>query len=212
MSSAANPQRAPSDTPATIVVQQPRSSRWLCRLGWAGFLFCGLYLVYQSVAVQDYFDTSEGLIEKYHSGSKEATDKIAVIRIEGVIAEGDGDAKRQIDRVRNDEHVRAVVVRVDSPGGTVTGSDYLYHHLRKLREEKKVPLVVSMGSVAASGGYYVSMAVGDQEKTIFAEPAGATGSIGVIIPVDRFAPQQADALDDQGANARAARNLADVRR
>jgi signal peptide peptidase SppA len=105
-----------------------------------------------------------------------------VLRVAGIIAEGDGYAKRQIDRIREDENVKAVVVRVDSPGGTVTGSDYLYHHLTRLRKEKGVPLVVSMGSIAASGGYYVSMAVGDQEKSIFAEPSGATGSIGVIIP------------------------------
>jgi protease IV len=51
-----------------------------------------------------------------------------------------------------------------------------------LREEKQVPMVVSMGSLAASGGYYVSMAVGDQEQSIFAEPTTTTGSIGVMIP------------------------------
>ena len=49
-------------------------------------------------------------------------------------------AKRQIDRVREDENVKAIVLRVDSPGGTVTGSDYLYHHLSKLREERGIPL------------------------------------------------------------------------
>jgi protease-4 len=54
--------------------------------------------------------------------------------------------------------------------------------LTRLREEKKIPLVVSMGSIAASGGYYVSMAVGDQERSIFGEPVGGTGSIGVVIP------------------------------
>jgi protease-4 len=96
--------------------------------------------------------------------------------------EGDGYVKQQIDRVRDDPHVRAIVLRVDSPGGTVTGSDYIYHHLVKLREQRKIPLVVSMGSMAASGGYYVAMAVGDQEKSIYAEPTTTTGSIGVIVP------------------------------
>jgi len=95
---------------------------------------------------------------------------------------GEGFVKRQIDRVRKDEMVKGVVLRVDSPGGTVTGSHYIYHHLKKLTAEKKIPLVVSMGSLAASGGYYVSMAVGDQEDSIFAEPTTWTGSIGVIIP------------------------------
>ena len=96
--------------------------------------------------------------------------------------QGDGYVKRQIDRVREDVSVRAVVVRVDSPGGTVTGSDYIYHHLERLRNEREIPLVVSMGSIAASGGYYVSMAVGDQPKSIYAEPTSTTGSIGVIVP------------------------------
>ncbi|HEX4149745.1 MAG TPA: S49 family peptidase, partial [Pirellulales bacterium] len=79
--------------------------------------------------------------------------------------------------------------RVDSPGGTVTGSDYILHHLLRLKDGKyedgkprKLPLVVSMGGLAASGGYYVSMAVGDTPDAIFAEPTTWTGSIGVIIP------------------------------
>ncbi len=74
------------------------------------------------------------------------------------------------------------MLRIDSPGGTVTGSDYLYHHLTQLVEEKKIPLVVSMGAIAASGGYYVAMAAGPHPKTIYAEPSCWTGSIGVIIP------------------------------
>jgi protease-4 len=81
-----------------------------------------------------------------------------------------------------DEQVEAIVLRVDSPGGTVSGSDYLHHHLRKLVEKRKVPVVVSMGGIAASGGYYVAMAVGDAPDSIYAEPSTFTGSIGVIIP------------------------------
>ena len=66
--------------------------------------------------------------------------------MEGVLLESDGFVKRQIDRVREDENVRAVVVRIDSPGGAVTASDYLYHHLKELREQRDIPLVVSMGA------------------------------------------------------------------
>ena len=73
-------------------------------------------------------------------------------------------------------------MRVDSPGGTITGSNYLYHLLNELAKEKKIKLVVSMGGMAASGGYYISMAVGDTPDTIFAEPTTWTGSIGVVIP------------------------------
>ena len=120
--------------------------------------------------------------ERHFSHNSKAADKIAIISVEGAILEGRGFVKRQIDRVRNDANVRAVVLRVDSPGGTVTGSDYLYHHLTELARQKRIPIVVSMGSVAASGGYYVAMAVGPRPDVIYAEPTTWTGSIGVMIP------------------------------
>ena len=124
--------------------------------------------------------------EKFVSHNRGAKDKVAILDIEGVITESDeGYIKRAIDTAANDKNVKALVLRVDSPGGSVArSSDYIYHHLRALAEnkERKIPIVVSMGSIAASGGYYVSMAVGHTPDTIFAEPTGFTGSIGVIIP------------------------------
>ena len=178
-----------SVTPTVVVQQAGGWNRFVSGLGWSLFFLTGLALLVVSLVLfaflgiyADYFDNSEGITEKYVSGSTSGSDKVAVISIEGVIMEGDGFVKRQIDRIRDDKNVKAIVVRVDSPGGTVTGSDYIYHHLTKLREEKGVPVVVSMGAIAASGGYYVSMAVGDQEKAIYAEPTTTTGSIGVIIP------------------------------
>lgn len=122
------------------------------------------------------------LQERHYSHEERAPNKVAIVRIEGPIIEGEGHAKRQIDQALRDEAVKAVVLRVDSPGGTVSGSDLLYHQLRKLVEKKNIPLVVSMGGIAASGGYYISMAVGSTPDTIFAEPSTWTGSIGVIIP------------------------------
>ncbi len=173
------------EQPPVVVVQQPQSGlfrRLFGWLGWIGVLLC-LPIIFGMVAsYRDYFDTSQGIQEKYHSLSKFARDKVAVIDITGVIMEGNGYVKRQIDRVRDDEHVKAVVLRIDSPGGTITGSDYIYHHLLELKKERELPMVVSMGSLAASGGYYIAMAVGDTEKAIYAEPTTTTGSIGVIIP------------------------------
>jgi protease-4 len=128
------------------------------------------------------FGSDDTLHEQYHSLSKHATDKIAVITLEGTILDGDGFVKKQIDHVRDDEAVKAVVLRVNSPGGTVSGSDFLYHHLKKMVADRKLPLVVSMGGIAASGGYYISMAVGDEKDVIFSEPTTWTGSIGVVIP------------------------------
>jgi protease-4 len=172
-------------TPAPqIIIQQSggRLSRLLSWLGWAGLLFCIPLLLGMYAGFHEYFDTTGGIQEKYHSLAKYGTNKVAVITIEGVIMDGDGFVKRQIDRVTDDDDIKAVVIRIDSPGGTVNGSDFIYHHLRKLRQSKAIPMVVSMGGMAASGGYYIAMAVGDQERSIFAEPTTTTGSIGVIIP------------------------------
>jgi protease-4 len=129
------------------------------------------------------FDAGRKVREKFFSHQRYASDKVAILSVEGMILdEDDGFVKRQIDQAAEDDDVKAVVLRVNSPGGTVTGSDYLYHHLKQMREERQIPVVVSMGGVAASGGYYVSMAVGDTPDCIFAEPTTWTGSIGVIIP------------------------------
>ena len=160
----------------------PPRRRLLTWIGWIGFLVCGVLLLSQRSARRDYLDVTRGIRERFHSGAATGQDKVAVISVRGIIMEGDGFVKRQIDRVRQDARVKAVVVRIDTPGGTVTGSDYIYHHLKKLREERNIPLVMSMGSIAASGGYYIAMAVGDQEKSIFAEQTTTTGSIGVIVP------------------------------
>ena len=168
--------------PAQIVIKQNSVGRFLSWLGWMGFLLCIPVILGMSSAYQEYFNTAAGLTEKYHSLSKTAKEKIAIIRVAGTIMESEGFAKKQIDQVRKDEQVKAVVLRVNSPGGSVSASDYLLHHLNELREDRELPVVVSMGGLAASGGYYVSMAVGDQEESIFAEPTTTTGSIGVIIP------------------------------
>lgn len=175
----------PAPMAPTVIVQTNgggRLQRFMSFAGWTGFILCAFSLMSYFGAETDYFDTSEGIKEQFHSRSQDAKDKIAIISVSGVILEGDGFVKRQIDRIRADDDVRAVVLRIDTPGGTVTGSDYIFHHLVKLREEKNIPLVVSMGSMATSGGYYIAMAVGDQEQVIFAEPTTTTGSIGVIIP------------------------------
>ena len=132
------------------------------------------------------FDPDSKVQEKFVSHQRNSRNKVAIISVEGTILSGEGFVKHQIDRAMADENVKAVVLRVNSPGGSITGSDYIYHHLCKLAEKKKersgIPIVVSMGGMAASGGYYVSMAVGDTPDSIFAEPTTWTGSIGVVIP------------------------------
>jgi protease-4 len=165
--------------PIRVVIEPPRTGRLGRIVRWGFFALVAIWLLSTTGA----FDgNQDNLQERWHSLSKSASDKIAIISVKGTIFGGDNFVKRQIDRVRDDESVMAVVLRVDSPGGTVTGSDFIYHHLRKLTEDREIPLVVSMGGIAASGGYYVAMAAGDTEDTIYAEPTTWTGSIGVIIP------------------------------
>lgn len=167
--------------PPQIIIQQSM-------FGWMGKALLALVGILVLVIVglvssyHSYFNEPGRPQEKYHSLARHASQKIAIIDVEGAIMEGDGFVKRQIDAVKEDKNVVAIVLRVNSPGGTVTGSDYIYHHLRELIDERKLPLVVSMGSLCASGGYYVAMAVGDQTDAIYAEPTTWTGSIGVVIP------------------------------
>jgi len=83
----------------------------------------------------------------------------------------------QIDRMERDSNIRAVVVRLDSPGGGVAASQEIYEAVRKLREDGKKPVIASMGGVAASGAYYVACAA----DSIVANAGTLTGSIGVIM-------------------------------
>jgi protease-4 len=184
----ATPPEAARDRAATtqpqVILERPargfgRVGNWL----FAGLVVALIVLVSMYSEYHRYYTPSNKPQEKYHSLDKHALKKIALIDISGpILSVEDGFVKRQIDQVREDKDVVAVVARIDSPGGTVTGSDYIYHHLKELVAERNLPLVVSMGSVCASGGYYAAMAVGDRPDTIFAEPTTWTGSIGVIIP------------------------------
>ena len=179
-----SPMHVTWSVPPKVIVQPARGrfSRIFSMASWIGLLFCILTIFAMQAEKAEYFGESVKLSERFHSGSKSASDKVAIIEVRGAIMEGDGFVKRQIDRVAQDENVQGIVLRVNSPGGTVTGSDFIYHHLRELITERELPMVVSMGALAASGGYYVAMAVGDQEDAIFAEPTTTTGSIGVIMP------------------------------
>lgn len=172
---------APPRPPQQVVIRETALGRY-GKLLLVLLVFCVITILGMSAAYQSYFSPSDGPQEKYHSFSKTATDKIAIVDISGAIIDSDGFAKEQLDRIREDDDVVAMVLRIDSPGGTVTGSDYLYHHVKKLAEERDLPVVVSMGGICASGGYYIAMAVGGKENVVFAEPTTWTGSIGVVIP------------------------------
>jgi protease-4 len=101
-------------------------------------------------------------------------EKLAVIELNEPILNSE-NVVRQFKKYRENRSIRAVVFRVDSPGGGVAASQEIYEEVRKTREAGK-PVVVSMGSLAASGGYYVACAA----NKIVANPGTLTGSIGVI--------------------------------
>jgi protease-4 len=106
------------------------------------------------------------------------TAKIAVITVEGVIyGESAKDVYKQIERARKDRHVKGMIVRVDSPGGLISASDQIHKEILKYRQEEGKPVVAFMQDLAASGGYYTSVAC----EKIVAEPTALTGSIGVIM-------------------------------
>ncbi|WP_129675391.1 signal peptide peptidase SppA [Candidatus Chloroploca sp. Khr17] len=113
------------------------------------------------------------------------TDRIVIIEVSGAIGAAadpfslqlsQGQLLSQIRQASSDNRVKAVVLRVDSPGGGVVASSELHEKLRALREQGKI-LVVSMGSTAASGGYYISAPA----HRIYANPDTLTGSLGVIL-------------------------------
>ncbi len=130
----------------------------------------------------------EPLVETVVAGEGES--KVLLVEIDGVITEtsevadffgtvSEGTVSRlreELDRARLDDQVKALVLRINSPGGTVTGSDLLYQEVMRFKRERKVPVVAHLMGVAASGGYYVAVAA----DTIHAQRTSVTGSIGVI--------------------------------
>jgi len=104
-------------------------------------------------------------------------DKVALIELKGLIYDS-RDIVRQFEKYRKDRSVKAIVFRIDSPGGLVAASQEIYEEVRRVRDSGKFT-VASMGGVAASGGYYVACAA----DTILANPGTTTGSIGVIAEV-----------------------------
>ncbi|MCE9520145.1 MAG: signal peptide peptidase SppA [Verrucomicrobia bacterium] len=171
--------------------------------GLGCLIFFLVFLLLASVAVNflqfaAHFGMGEGLAgdidqpPKFHEmleqkGAAESKDKIVRLDLEGIISNGPAEGlfgaggfdleslKRALQQATEDKSVKAIVLRIDSPGGEVTASDTLYHAVKEAA--KKVPVVVYMDSLAASGGYYISCGA----TKIVANETTLTGSIGVII-------------------------------
>lgn len=132
-------------------------------------------------------------------GSKYSKNKIAVIYAQGEIIYGEGDqttvgqgaVNRALESARNDDRVKAVVLRVNSPGGSALASELIWREIELTKQVK--PVIVSMGDLAASGGYYIA----SNANEIIAEPTTITGSIGVF----GVLPNGKELADNLGINA-----------
>jgi protease-4 len=145
------------------------------------------------VGIDESKDLSAVSLLKYNAkpNTKSSKNKVAVLYAYGNIVDGEGGAgsetdiggdriSRELRLLRKDKDVKAVVLRVNSPGGSALASDIIWREVELLKKEK--PIVVSMGDLAASGGYYISAAA----DSIFAEKTTLTGSIGVFGVIPNF--------------------------
>ena len=130
---------------------------------------------------KDYKTLSNSKMTNVERAKNKATDKVAVLYAEGAISDSgkdgivEGKMLKQIKKIHKDDDVKAVVFRVNSPGGSADASEQIWHAVRTL-QAKGLPVVVSMGDYAASGGYYISCSA----DYIYAEPITLTGSIGIF--------------------------------
>ena len=102
-------------------------------------------------------------------------EKVAVIPVNGLISDSESTIE-QLKRFVKDDSIKAIVLRINSPGGGVAPSQEIYEEVKKARAKK--PVIASMGALAASGGYYIACAA----QRVYANPGTITGSIGVIMP------------------------------
>lgn len=170
--------------PAPVVVAAPSRGR-----GFASAIFTTLAVTVLgiSLTLNFYFLVMAGLSWGGGLGQPIQTETIRTgqadrvvyrIDIDGVIDDALQERfTRHLKRALDDPKTKAVIVHVDSPGGAVTASDQIYQRLRRVREDKQLPVVVTHGGLAASGGYYVSAA----GEHIIAHRTTLTGSIGVIM-------------------------------
>ncbi len=153
-------------------------------LGLGLSLFVNLVLVV-AVGGKDEMAGVKGFTASLVDGEKDEEDFIAIVPVQGAIMEPPSDNPgkgslgsmvKLLKQLSKEEHLKGILLVVDSPGGGVTASDRMYEELKHFKGEKKIPVVAVFEDVAASGGYYVAMA----SDHIMAHPTSITGSIGVI--------------------------------
>ena len=150
------------------------SGKWIVGIiaGFAGLAFLVMAFAFFLLATAVTTDTSADAAEESYGGS--GSERVAIVEIRDVIMDAE-DVIRQLRKYRERSSVKAIVLRLDSPGGAVVPSHEIYEEVRRTRNYGK-PVVASMGSVAASGAYYIACAA----DMIVANPGTITGSIGVV--------------------------------
>lgn len=130
---------------------------------------------------KDYTTLNTGKLALVKRPESKAKDKVAVLYLEGEISDESGDGIvgknviKTLKKIRKDKSIKALVLRVNSPGGSADASEQIWRAVQKIKSDS-IPVVVSMGDYAASGGYYISCGA----DYIFAEPTTITGSIGIF--------------------------------
>ena len=162
-----------------------KSTKWFLAI----LTILGLFAIGFSLLLISLVSISFDRTETVTSGSG---DKLAVVELSGVITSSD-NIVRQLKNYRENRSIRGIVLRVNSPGGGAAASQEMYREVKKMRDSGK-PIVVSMGALAASGGYYVSCGA----SRLVANPGTLTGSIGVI---SEFLQLQ-DALEKLGVGVK----------
>ena len=153
-------------------------------------LLLGLVLLAVTGCTSSLFPKTSPLEEVVLSG--EGRDKILLVEVSGVLTSTKPSGlldrfferlslparfKEELAKAEDDEDVKAIVFRINTPGGTVTASDILYHEIQELKKAREIPVIASIMDLGTSGGYYVAMAT-DQ---VVAHPSSVTGSLGVIM-------------------------------
>ena len=171
-----SPSEPSSPASQTVFVDRRRGRSFLWRgMGLLLSLWLGLLLV---GAFMSAGGLPSRLQETYEAGPLLGP-KVAIVTVTGTIAGHSVDhVIRQLRQARSDDRVHAVVLRVDSPGGSLSGSDQIWREVKALQSKGK-PVVASLAGIAASGGYYVATS----SDVILAEPTTLTGSIGVLMEV-----------------------------
>jgi protease-4 len=178
--------QAIADTQGELMASEARSRRLVDRVAYLDEVVADLKKLTGSREEDKSFRqirlTTYATANRKDVKNRISNNKIAVVYAEGEIVNGQGGVQqvggdsfaRQLRQLRQDEDVKAVVLRINSPGGSVVGSDVIQREVRLTREKK--PVIVSMGDYAASGGYWIATSA----DRIFAEPTTITGSIGVF--------------------------------